>query len=121
MRGYDCVVLEGYFRYIQKLTKSLDLKMTEAYVIFSSISFSHSLPLFSAPIPSKSSRVTILKARSVQVDVEHHLNLYHRIVKVHLVFIPVIIIDEFHLVIKSESNHRSDSIRMYSFEYSRRC
>ncbi len=37
---------------------------------------------FSVPIPAKSSRVTILKPRSVQIDVEHHLNLYHRIVKV---------------------------------------
>lgn len=44
MRGYDYVVLEGYFRYIQKLAKSLDLKLTEAYVIQSSFlpfSFSH--------------------------------------------------------------------------------
>jgi ribosomal protein S10 len=64
MRGYDYVVLEGYFRYIQKLAKSLDLKISEAI-----------------PIPAKSSRVTILKPRSVQIDVEHHLNLYHRIVK----------------------------------------
>lgn len=32
IRGYDYVVLEGYFRYIQKLVKSLDLKMADAYV-----------------------------------------------------------------------------------------
>ena len=84
MRGYDCIVLEGYFRYIQKLVKSLDLKLTEAYVISSPFRLCHSLPLFSAAIPAKSSRVTILKPRSVQIDVEHHLNLYHRIVKVNL-------------------------------------
>ncbi|CAF4600835.1 unnamed protein product, partial [Rotaria magnacalcarata] len=61
----DYVVLEGYFRYIQKLAKSLDITVPEA-----------------VPIPAKSSRVTILKPRSAQIDVEHHLNLYHRIVKV---------------------------------------
>lgn len=64
MRGYDYIVLEGYFRYIQKLAKSLDVNVSEA-----------------VPIPAKSSRVTILKPRSAQIDVEHHLNLYHRIVK----------------------------------------
>lgn len=32
MRGYDYVVLEGYFRYIQKLAKSLDVNVFEAYV-----------------------------------------------------------------------------------------
>jgi ribosomal protein S10 len=64
IRGYDYIVLEGYFRYIQKLAKSLDLNISEA-----------------VPIPAKSSRVTILKPRSAQIDVEHHLNLYHRIVK----------------------------------------
>ncbi|CAF3206983.1 unnamed protein product [Rotaria sp. Silwood2] len=64
IRGYDYVVLEGYFRYIQKLAKSLDIKVPEAVAI-----------------PAKSSRVTILKPRSTQIDVEHHLNLYHRIVK----------------------------------------
>ncbi|CAF1526464.1 unnamed protein product [Rotaria magnacalcarata] len=64
IRGYDYVVLEGYFRYIQKLAKSLDITVPEA-----------------VPIPAKSSRVTILKPRSAQIDVEHHLNLYHRIVK----------------------------------------
>ncbi|CAF0914910.1 unnamed protein product [Adineta steineri] len=64
IRGYDYVVLEGYFRYIQKLAKSLDIQVPEA-----------------VPIPAKSSRVTILKPRSAQIDVEHHLNLYHRIVK----------------------------------------
>ena len=42
----------------------------------------HSLTFFSVAIPAKSSRVTILKPRSVQIDVEHHLNLYHRIVRV---------------------------------------
>jgi hypothetical protein len=80
VRGYDYVVLEGYFRYIQKLAKSLDIKIPEAYV-----SFAHFLLLifcFSVAIPAKSSRVTILKPRSAQIDVEHHLNLYHRIVKV---------------------------------------
>lgn len=30
IRGYDYVVLEGYFRYIQKLAKSLDIKVPEA-------------------------------------------------------------------------------------------
>ncbi|CAF4966641.1 unnamed protein product, partial [Rotaria sp. Silwood1] len=64
IRGYDYVVLEGYFRYIQKLAKSLDIKVPEAVAI-----------------PAKSSRVTILKPRSTQIDVEHHLNLYHRILK----------------------------------------
>lgn len=64
IRGYDYVVLEGFFRYIQKLAKSLEIKVPEA-----------------AAIPAKSSRVTILKPRSAQIDVEHHLNLYHRIVK----------------------------------------
>jgi hypothetical protein len=33
IRGYDHVVLEGYFRYIQKLAKSLDIKISEAYAI----------------------------------------------------------------------------------------
>ncbi|CAF0753673.1 unnamed protein product [Adineta ricciae] len=64
IRGYDYVVLEGYFRYIQKLANTLDIKVPEAVAI-----------------PAKSSRVTILKPRSAQIDVEHHLNLYHRIVK----------------------------------------
>jgi hypothetical protein len=32
IRGYDYVVLEGYFRYIQKLAKSLDIKISDAYV-----------------------------------------------------------------------------------------
>ncbi len=87
IRGYDYIVLEGYFRYIQKLTKSLDLKLSEAYVISYFDSFiSYSLFLFSIPIPAKSSRVTILKPRSVQIDVEHHLNLYHRIVKVRIFY-----------------------------------
>ncbi len=83
MRGYDYVVLEGYFRYIQKLAKSLDLKISEAYVTLLLYSFDYLYQyLSSIPIPAKSSRVTILKPRSVQIDVEHHLNLYHRIVKV---------------------------------------
>jgi len=64
IRGYDYVVLEGYFRYIQKVAKSLDLKVPE-----------------SVAVPAKSSKVTILKPRSQQIDVEHNLNLYHRIVK----------------------------------------
>jgi hypothetical protein len=83
MRGYDYVVLEGYFRYIQKLAKSLDIKMPEAYVNIPHSFFFISI-FFSAPIPAKSSRVTILKPRSAQIDVEHHLNLYHRIVKVRI-------------------------------------
>lgn len=30
MRGYDYVVLEGYFRYVQKLAKALNIKVPEA-------------------------------------------------------------------------------------------
>ena len=30
IRGYDYVVLEGFFRYIQKLAKSLEIKVPEA-------------------------------------------------------------------------------------------
>ena len=87
IRGYDFIALEGYFRYIQKLAKSLDIQIPEAYVAYSSsYFFNFYLNNFSVPIPAKSSRVTILKPRSVQVDVEHHLNLYHRIVKVGLKF-----------------------------------
>jgi hypothetical protein len=84
IRGYDYIVLEGYFRYIQKLAKSLDLNVSEAYVthLYSFISYSSSL--LSVPIPAKSSRVTILKPRSAQIDVEHNLNLYHRILKVRI-------------------------------------
>ncbi|CAF1115060.1 unnamed protein product, partial [Didymodactylos carnosus] len=64
MRGYDYVVLEGFFRYVEKVAKSLDVNVLE-----------------SVAVPSKSSRVTILKPRSQHVDVEYTLNLYHRIVK----------------------------------------
>jgi hypothetical protein len=39
IRGYDYVVLEGYFRYIQKLARSLDIKVPEAYVNYSSYIF----------------------------------------------------------------------------------
>ena len=35
IRGYDYVVLEGYFRYIQKLTNSLRIEVPEAYVSYS--------------------------------------------------------------------------------------
>ena len=90
IRGYDYVVLEGYFRYIQKLAKSLDLNLSEAYVIYLPPFISHSSSLFSVPIPAKSSRVTILKPRSAQIDVEHHLNLYHRIVKVIKLIVSII-------------------------------
>lgn len=33
IRGYDYVVLEGYFRYIQKLAKSLDIQTPDAYAL----------------------------------------------------------------------------------------
>ena len=55
------------------------MKLFAISILFISINMSF---FFSVPIPAKSSRVTILKPRSVQIDVEHHLNLYHRIVKV---------------------------------------
>ena len=32
IRGYDYVVLEGYFRYIQKLAKSMAITVPDAYV-----------------------------------------------------------------------------------------
>ena len=78
------------------------------------------VPLSSAAIPAKSSRVTILKPRSAQIDVEHHLNLYHRIVKVRrtlsFAYLPPL---DF-LVLQSESDARTDSVRMHSFERARR-
>ena len=84
IRGYDYVIIEGYFRYLQKLAKSLGIEVPEAYLtVLVVFIFIHSyLYLSSVPIPAKSSRVTILKPRSAQIDIEHHLNLYHRIVKV---------------------------------------
>lgn len=64
-KGYDYVVLEQYYKYVDRLCNSLGVDVAQSYAV-----------------PSRNYKVKTLKPYSTTVDKEFDLNLYHRVVRV---------------------------------------
>lgn len=64
-KGYDYVVLEQYYKYVDRLCNSLNVDVVQSYAV-----------------PSRNYKVKTLKPYSTTVDKEFDLNLYHRVVRI---------------------------------------
>ncbi|CAF0904457.1 unnamed protein product [Brachionus calyciflorus] len=65
LKGYDCTVLDTYYKYIEKMCNLLKVEVVEAYAM-----------------PARSYKIKTYQPFSTNLDKEYSLQMYHRIVRV---------------------------------------